>query len=150
MDSDKVTRRTFLSWVLLGGALVAAYGTLVAYAARFLYPTKKAIQVRDIFVATQDAIHPGKPLVWSAPNGQKVLIHKVNGELLALSNICPHLGCKVHWEAVNDRFFCPCHAGVFNKDGIAVSGPPAAEGKNLKRYDLVIRGDGVYIKWAEA
>jgi hypothetical protein len=33
--------------------------------------------------------------------------------------------------------------------GTATAGPPAAEGKNLKRYDLKIEGEAVYLKWEE-
>lgn len=147
--TDKLSRREFLSWAVMGGALAAAYGLITLYVGRFLYPVKKKARVRAIFVTTKSALKPGKPLAWTAPNGQKVLIHQVEKELLALSNVCPHLGCKVNWEQVNDRFFCPCHAGVFDKNGIAIAGPPAAEGKNLKRYELTVKGDAVYLRWEE-
>jgi cytochrome b6-f complex iron-sulfur subunit len=134
----------------MGGALAAAYGLLLFYVGRFLYPRKKSPRVREVFVASKGEIDPTKPLAWTAPNGQKILIHQTNGELLALSNICPHLGCKVHWEAMNERFLCPCHQGAFDKNGVATAGPPKAEGKNLKRYDLVVREEAVYLKWEES
>ena len=41
-----------------------------------------------------------------------------------MSNICTHLGCRVRWIAEDERFYCPCHNGVFAKDGSVVSGPP--------------------------
>lgn len=133
----------------MGGSLAFAYGLLASFAGRFLYPLKKRPRLREIFVATKGEISTTRPLAWTAPNGQNILIQNVNGELLALSNICPHLGCKVHWEAVNNQFFCPCHNGAFDKNGIATAGPPKAEGKNLKRYDLNIDGEAVYLKWEE-
>lgn len=37
---------------------------------------------------------------------------------------CTHLGCAYHWESSKNQFLCPCHAGVFAKDGSVVSGPP--------------------------
>lgn len=149
-SDKKLSRREFLSWLVMGGALTASYGLLVVYGARFLYPTKARLRFREIFVTTRQEIQPGKPITWTAPNGQKVIINNIKGELLALSNVCPHLGCKVSWEAVNDRFFCPCHAGVFDKNGTAVAGPPYKEGKNLQRYDLKVEGNAVYIRWEEA
>lgn len=144
------SRRELLSWLIMGGALALSYGFFSILAGRFIYPRKKGPSFREIFVATRGEIVPGRPLAWTAPDGQKVIVNNVNGELLALSNVCPHLGCKVHWEAVNDRFFCPCHHGAFDKNGIATAGPPKAEGKNLKRYDLKIEGEAVYLKWEEA
>ena len=41
-----------------------------------------------------------------------------------MSNICTHLGCRVRWIAEDERFYCPCHNGVFAKDGSVVAGPP--------------------------
>jgi len=147
---EKLSRRDFLSWLVLGGSLTAAYGLLASYGLRFLYPRKKASVAREIFVATTAQIQPGKPLTWTAPNGQNILIHRTGDEYLALSNICPHLGCKVHWEQAENRFFCPCHAGAFDKNGVATSGPPKAMGKNLQRYDLVVNGQAIFLKWEDA
>lgn len=133
----------------MGGSLALSYGLLAFFAGRFLYPLRKRPRVREIFVATRREIEPSRPVSWTAPNGQKILINNVDGELLALSNVCPHLGCKVHWDGVNQQFLCPCHQGAFDKNGLAIAGPPAAEGKNLNRYDLKLEGDAVYLKWEE-
>jgi cytochrome b6-f complex iron-sulfur subunit len=53
-----------------------------------------------------------------------VLVKKQNGELVALSAVCPHLGCIVQWEKDKQDFLCPCHAGYFTPDGVVISGPP--------------------------
>lgn len=42
---------------------------------------------------------------------------------VALSNICTHLGCRVRWVEEEASFYCPCHNGVFDKQGNVVSGP---------------------------
>ena len=42
----------------------------------------------------------------------------------ALSATCTHLGCRVNWDAANKQFKCPCHGGVYARDGAVVSGPP--------------------------
>jgi menaquinol-cytochrome c reductase iron-sulfur subunit len=43
---------------------------------------------------------------------------------IAMSNVCTHLGCRVRWVSDQGKFFCPCHNGVFAKDGSVISGPP--------------------------
>lgn len=144
-----LSRREFLSWSVMGGALAAAYGLLAVFAGRFVYPQKRGPRVRDLFVTTRGNIEPGHPLSWTAPNGQKVLIYDAGEELLALSNVCPHLGCKVHWEPGNQRFLCPCHQGTFDRNGTATGGPPKAEGKNLQQYALLLKGEAVYLRWEE-
>ena len=44
----------------------------------------------------------------------------------ALSATCTHLGCRVSWIAESKQFKCPCHGGVYDRDGRVVSGPPPA------------------------
>ena len=56
-----------------------------------------------------------------------------NGQdFVVMSNICTHLGCRVRWIAENDSFYCPCHNGVFAKDGSVVSGPPCRKGRGRR------------------
>lgn len=143
-----MSRREFLSWLLMGGSLAVSYGLLAVYGGIFIFP-KKEKRVREIFVAVTDEIRPDRPLTWTAPGGQRVIINNIGGRFVALSNICPHLGCKVHWEIVNNRFFCPCHAGAFDENGIAIAGPPKKENKNLKKYDLKLVGNALYLKWEQ-
>lgn len=42
----------------------------------------------------------------------------------ALSATCTHLGCQVRWDEEATKFRCPCHGGVFDKEGAVVEGPP--------------------------
>lgn len=46
------------------------------------------------------------------------------GELHLHSAICPHLGCVVHWNAVETSWDCPCHGSRFDpRDGSPLNGP---------------------------
>jgi menaquinol-cytochrome c reductase iron-sulfur subunit len=60
-----------------------------------------------------------------------------------LSNVCTHLGCRVRWIAEDDRFYCPCHNGVFARDGSVVSGPPP---RALDRFESKVEDGILYIK----
>ena len=42
----------------------------------------------------------------------------------ALSATCTHLGCRVRWDEAATEFHCPCHGGVYDREGRVVSGPP--------------------------
>ena len=44
----------------------------------------------------------------------------------ALSATCSHLGCRVSWNTDASQFHCPCHGGIYDRDGRVVSGPPPA------------------------
>ncbi len=136
-------RRTFLSsassLTMLGG-LVASYGTFGYMAGRFLYPAGDAPS-GWMFVAEAQSLRVGESIPYRAPDGAPVNIARVASsggleDFLALSSTCPHLGCQVHWEARNNRFFCPCHNGAFDAGGTATAGPPAEAGQSLPRYEL--------------
>ena len=37
---------------------------------------------------------------------------------------CAHLGCPVRWFPQSGLFLCPCHGGVYYRDGSRAAGPP--------------------------
>lgn len=45
------------------------------------------------------------------------------GELFAVSPVCTHMGCKVHWNNVETSWDCPCHGSRFAPDGSVLEGP---------------------------
>jgi Rieske Fe-S protein len=99
-----------------------------------------------MFVSDVAGFAPDSSLNYTAPSGATITIAR-NGstdtvaDFLALSSVCPHLGCQVHWEPQNQRFFCPCHNGVFTPEGKAIEGPPKDAGQSLSPYPLkIIRG----------
>ncbi len=146
-------RRSFLaaaSTAAMAGGLVASYGTFAAYAGRFLYPARGA-RKGWMFVAEVGRMNRGDAVIYSTPGGAPVTIARQDEsgsveDFVALSSTCPHLGCRVHWEPQNDRFFCPCHSGVFDPTGRATEGPPADAGQSLSKFPLKIEKGLLYIK----
>ncbi|NIN72238.1 MAG: Rieske 2Fe-2S domain-containing protein [Gemmatimonadetes bacterium] len=145
-------RRGFLktaSRAAMAAGLVGGYGSFAAVAGRFLYPAKSD-EVMWQFVTEVDGIRVGEAIRYRGPSGETINITRRSREgdaddFIALSSTCPHLGCQVRWEEQNDRFFCPCHNGVFDPTGRAIAGPPGEAGQFLGRYDLKVEGGILHI-----
>lgn len=132
------------------GGLAAGYGTCAGYAARFLYPARPTAKVW-LFVADLASFAVGASRTYRAPSGQPIVIARraeagTADDFLALSSVCPHLGCQVSWEPAHPRFFCPCHNGVFDPTGRATEGPPAKAGQSLARYPVKVESGLLYIE----
>jgi menaquinol-cytochrome c reductase iron-sulfur subunit len=82
-----------------------------------------------------DTLHEGEPRKVSIVADQRdawtlardvdlgaVWLVRHGGEVLALSAVCPHLGCSI--DALPDGSFgCPCHTSTFAADGAKTGGP---------------------------
>jgi cytochrome b6-f complex iron-sulfur subunit len=147
--ADPGGRRGFLQRLLMLSGLGAVTAFATGLAARYLYPLKAIRRRRSIYLAPTADIPPGRGRPYTLPDGGTALVTDTGTEIVALSDICPHLGCKVHYDAQQGRFICPCHGGVFEKDGTAIAGPPADEGKNLRRYSVSRVGDNLFIEIEE-
>ncbi len=150
-------RRSLLAGGLLlamWAALVASYGTFASYAVRFLFPARR----RDpswTYVLDAKSLPVGQALQYITPDGAKITLARQGSgqaaeDFVALSSVCPHLGCQVSWEGQNNRFFCPCHNGVFAPDGTGVSGPPGDAGQSLPKYSVKIQNGLVYLDVPQA
>jgi Rieske Fe-S protein len=134
----------------MAGGLTAGYGLLGVMAGRYLYPSGGADAVWQ-FVGVLKEMGPGESREFIAPNGAKVVIARQGegdsaDDFVALSSVCPHLGCQVHWEPHNNRFFCPCHNGVFDPQGRATEGPPAKAGQSLTEFPLRVEDGLLFIQ----
>jgi menaquinol-cytochrome c reductase iron-sulfur subunit len=61
---------------------------------------------------------------------------------IAFSLNCTHLGCPVRWMEQAELFMCPCHGGVYYKDGTVAAGPPPLP---LPRFQVRVVGGQVEI-----
>jgi Rieske Fe-S protein len=71
------------------------------------------------------------------------LVKTGESSVVALSSTCTHLGCRVSWNADDSRFECPCHGGVFDREGAVTAGPPPAP---LPKLATKIEGDRVLVQ----
>jgi nitrite reductase/ring-hydroxylating ferredoxin subunit len=147
MEERRVSRKGFLRTVLAVGGLFVSYGMLGGIVLKFLWPWRKDVK-QKIFISYAGSVPAGQTINFLTPSGESYLLssREVDGknEFFAFSNRCPHLGCKVIWEHEKSRFFCPCHGGIFNENGIAIAGPPAKAKQALKKCELQVIDSAIY------
>ena len=61
---------------------------------------------------------------------------------VAISTRCAHLGCPVRYVQASEKFICPCHGGVYGKQGQVDGGPPV---RPLDRFYTKAERGRVYI-----
>lgn len=150
-DQQGVSRRQFLNYTLMGvgGFLVA--GTVAPMLRFAIDPALKAAEDQDM-VAVGDLSEFGpepvrKDFQLAVKDGWYDAVLSLSawitvsesGEILALSPICTHLGCTIQWGsdlAPPEHYYCPCHGGVFTKDGINVEGTPPDRPLNVYRHEV--------------
>jgi len=149
---DDEPRRSFLQRLpsaLMAIGLVAGYGMFASFIGRFLFPTRSR-QVSPQYVADLNSFKLGLSMTYHSPAGESVVLTRTGetgtvDDFIALSSVCPHLGCQVHWEGQNNRFFCPCHNGAFDAEGNPIAGPPKDANQKLPRYQLEVEHGLLYI-----
>lgn len=146
-ESDE-GRRTFMK-VGIGAASAGLAGIVAVPALGFVgHPLKHEIVSKlDSFLpAGKSKTYGSDPVkvylysdrrdAWSTLKQVKVgsaWVLEDKGELIALSTICPHLGCSVDWDGEAKKFKCPCHTSSFSTTGEREAGPAP---RGMDRLDL--------------
>ena len=71
------------------------------------------------------------------------LVKTAESEVAAFDATCTHLGCHVAWDAEGQVFRCPCHGGVFDRNGAVMDGPPP---EPLAKIATRVDGDRVMVQ----
>ena len=154
--NNQVSRRQFLNYTLtgvggfMGAALVAP---MVGFA---VDPLLKGEQSGDfVYVLDEDEITDTPQRVsfqidqkdgWVESQVERTawVYRNSNGDILALSPVCTHLGCTVDWATQNENeFFCPCHNGRYDANGVNIAGTPPTE--PLHEYTFKIEDGKLYL-----
>jgi len=135
---QQLNRREFLSWLSVAWvAFTAATAGMLSLAFRFSYPNVNFEPEMEFNAGRPGDYESGVDERWK--NGFGVWIVKQEGKLVALSNICTHLGCVPTWMPADLKFKCPCHGSGYYMNGINFEGPAP---RPLERYQVSMQPDG--------
>lgn len=62
--------------------------------------------------------------------------------IIAIYQVCTHLGCLIPYIQSEGRFICPCHGSTFERNSDYVRGPA---GRNLDQFAVETQPDGTII-----
>ncbi|MGR3220441.1 MAG: QcrA and Rieske domain-containing protein [Candidatus Anammoxibacter sp.] len=136
-------RREFFNKSLIFVLGIAGAGIIVEAVAvvfRFLMPSGDRKSFKT-FVCFHSDILPGQAKEIHS-RGNKLILVNNEGNVMAFSATCPHLGCSVKWNRKKSEFLCPCHIAAFDRNGEVVSGPPP---RALDQYRVLIEGNSVFV-----
>lgn len=122
-----IKRRQLLRLGFLGGTLLA-----LAEIGGILYPFLKPNKIVGLGAKVAVGSKADILAQFKASNdtpilntpGKFFLIHPEGG-IVAAYRKCTHLGCSVPYIASENRFHCPCHGSIYNKNTAVVEGGPA-------------------------
>jgi menaquinol-cytochrome c reductase iron-sulfur subunit len=135
-EDQKIKRRKVMQWIVAGigvssgtilgvPALVNALSPVIRHTKREsqwrlvgaleLFPVGKIISRKVETRLTRQFLTMAKNVfVW----------RKSSEEVVVYSRSCTDLGCPVNYDPGSECFFCPCHGGIFSKEGERMAGPP--------------------------
>jgi len=133
----------------IGGALSALLGVFA------LKPAAAASRDRWIRAGALADLEPSVPAVrvlvvprvdgWYRERARETVFLVWDGDrtIRALSATCTHLGCRVSWDVDEQLIRCPCHGGIYDREGVVKSGPPPAP---LSRLTTKVDGDQILVQ----
>ncbi len=120
--------------------LLGAGQTRDADVARDLVPSEGAWQrVAASTDVTEGAMHP---FDLGAVVG---FVRRVDGRAEGVSGICTHQGCKLWFDAPDDRLRCPCHSTSFSVDGQVLAHQLPVSPKPLPALQVREVGDAIEV-----
>lgn len=128
---NELNRREFFSnaWKV-GFGLLAAAGAWTSW--DLLQPRLAAGFGAVIRSVSPDAVPANTVL--PIPQARAYLT-KIGDEVVAFSEVCSHLGCRVPFIDETGLFECPCHGSTFTREGDYISGPAP---RGMDRYDVEV------------
>jgi arsenite oxidase small subunit len=140
----KVSGATAVATTALGAPQVADAAPVDAGRTTLPYPRKAVGKVSALQVNTPVAFaYPDT----SSPCAMLKMGRKVaggvgpEGDIVAYSTLCTHMGCPVNYDAQARAFKCPCHFSQFDPEiaGQMICGQAT---ENLPQITLSVAGDG--------
>jgi Rieske Fe-S protein len=121
-DDQHIKRRGILKGLFFGAATVVT-APILYVAARFLgYVRRSDSQITSAIIAFTD-LTPEKPSKLIEINDEPIIVvREKNDAIRAFTATCTHLGCIVTYRPEQPGFYCKCHQGKYDDNGVNIPG----------------------------
>ncbi|MFH2072413.1 MAG: Rieske 2Fe-2S domain-containing protein [Actinomycetota bacterium] len=138
--NEHIDRRAFVSKAWKGG--VALIGLAGAWTSWDLLRPRRGPGGGEVRTVAADVVPEGGVVEVTAA---RAYLTRVGDEIVAISEKCPHLGCRVPFCEQSGQFECPCHGSVFNRLGEYREGPTP---RGMDRHPVRIEDGVIFVDTA--
>ncbi len=101
---------------------------------RFLVPPSNPESTSlSVVAARTEELPPNSGLLFRFGSRPGIVVRGSDGRLKAYSATCTHLDCTVQYRADLEGIYCACHEGIYDINGVPISGPPP---RPLEEFDV--------------
>ncbi|HEY9167107.1 MAG TPA: Rieske (2Fe-2S) protein [Candidatus Kryptonia bacterium] len=141
-ENKKMTRRTFLDYLLGLGALAWLGSVLYPMFEYFKVPPQTEPTPSSVVAGSIKELKKNEGKVFRFGNEPGILINTPDGRLEAFSAVCSHLQCTVQYRPDMQKIWCACHGGVYDLNGRNIAGPPP---RPLEQFKVAVKGDDIIV-----
>jgi len=141
----RFTRRTMLQFTGASAAALVAGVAVDRVVTRDAAPPPDTLATasgRWVAVVSAGSLEPGRAVRFSTPGVEGFLVNH-GGAIMAMSAVCTHMGCILHFNQADSRLDCPCHGASFALDGSPISREYL---RSLPRLPSRVRGGSVEVE----
>lgn len=116
------------------------------------FPVTKEAQLPDDGTPVRFTIKADQVDAWNLFKDRTigtVYLRKIAGAtnpVIAFTDVCPHLGCKISYQSSAHQYFCPCHASTFDLEGTKLNKIPP---RNMDELETKVVDGQVWVKYQD-
>ena len=139
-----MTRRNFVVSLVIAWGAMCAVGAICLGAFQDFFVPKVTKEPPSTFRAgrVSDFATPGAVYEQFKGTNGVWIVHLPDGTLVAISDICTHLGCIPNWLPGDQKFKCPCHGSGYYITGVNFEGPAP---RPLERFKVSMDGEFIVV-----
>lgn len=138
-----ITRRQFAWSLAIAWGSLSAVGAICLGGFQDFFVPKVTKEPPSTFRAGRLSDYPSVGVYEQFKGTQGVwMVKQANGQIVAISTTCTHLGCIPNWLQSDQKFKCPCHGSGFYMTGVNFEGPAP---RPLERYKISLDGEFIIV-----